>query len=301
MKGNCFEIGTIQAFLDGETTPDVSLRLTDHVADCDNCARLMADAEEESSIVFATLERELNTLVPTQRLWLRINETIEVERSRMPVWQKALAFIRSGLLSPSLAAAAVIVLFVGIVAVINLRTPDELVSSPLSPAPAPSSQNVSVPVNTLGGDMQIPSGGTVASAKPFGESKLSEKDLGRLVQTVNAKSSQRQITPRTADFRVPGSAGNDVYLPGEENYVRTIADIKQNVDTQKDSVMTPSNRVSFERDMAVVNDSINRMRKVVAKNPKNQAARQVLYSSYQDKIDLLNSVAQREELMASLR
>ena len=81
MNGKCFEIGTIQAFLDGETTPDVSLRLTDHVAACDNCARLMAEADEENAIVFSTLERELNALVPTQRLWSRINETIDIEKS----------------------------------------------------------------------------------------------------------------------------------------------------------------------------------------------------------------------------
>ena len=84
VNGKHFEIGTIQAFLDGETTPEISLRLTDHVADCDACARLMAEAEEESSLVFSTLERELNTLVPTQRLWSRINETIEVEKSNVP-------------------------------------------------------------------------------------------------------------------------------------------------------------------------------------------------------------------------
>jgi hypothetical protein len=43
------------------------------------------------------------------------------------------------------------------------------------------------------------------------------------------------------------------------------------------------------------------MRKVVRKNPRNQAARQILYSSYQDKIDLLKSSAQRSELMASVQ
>ena len=79
MNGKCFEIGTIQAFLDGETSPDVSLRLSDHVAACDSCARHMAEAEEQSSLVFSALERELNTLVPTQRLWSRINATREVE------------------------------------------------------------------------------------------------------------------------------------------------------------------------------------------------------------------------------
>ncbi|MBK9529349.1 MAG: hypothetical protein IPO41_13800 [Acidobacteria bacterium] len=53
--------------------------------------------------------------------------------------------------------------------------------------------------------------------------------------------------------------------------------------------------------MAMVDDSIAKMRKEVKRNPKNETARQVLYSSYQNKIDLLNSVAQKEELMASIR
>jgi hypothetical protein len=65
-------------------------------------------------------------------------------------------------------------------------------------------------------------------------------------------------------------------------------------------MMRPSERVAYERDMAVVNDSIAKMRQEVKKNPKNQSAKQVLYSSYQNKIDLLNSVSQKEELMASL-
>ena len=58
MKGKCFEIGTIQAFLDGETSPDVSLRLTDHIASCDACALALAQADEENSVVFSTLDRE---------------------------------------------------------------------------------------------------------------------------------------------------------------------------------------------------------------------------------------------------
>jgi hypothetical protein len=53
--------------------------------------------------------------------------------------------------------------------------------------------------------------------------------------------------------------------------------------------------------MAVVDDAINKMRNEVKKNPKNESAKQVLYASYQNKIDLLNSVSRKEELMASLR
>lgn len=43
MKGKCFDMGTIQAFLDGETSPAISLQLTTHVADCHRCARIYAE------------------------------------------------------------------------------------------------------------------------------------------------------------------------------------------------------------------------------------------------------------------
>ena len=291
VNGKHFEIGTIQAFLYGETTPEISLRLTDHVSGCDPCARLMADADEENAVVFSTLERELNTLVPTQRLWSRINETIEVEKANISVWQKALTILRSSLLSPSLAAAFGILLMLGIFAVWNLRTGKEETFVFIPPPVPPRETQNNVPSNTTDGTtIQAP--GSTQTAPSFTESKLPPKELQKLAQHASAKASQRVITPDTADYR---------YLPGEESYVKTISDLKQSVDSQKDSVMTPSSRVSYERDMAMVNDSIKRMREVVKKNPRNQAARQVLYSSYQDKIDLLNSVSQREELMASLR
>lgn len=301
MNGKCFEIGTIQAFLDGETTPEVSLRLTQHVSACDGCARLIASAEEENSFVFSALERELDTLVPTQRLWSRINDSIAEEKSSAPFWQKIALYVRLALANPSLTAAAGVVLVLGMFAAfvsLNDRVETTIVSSPQSIRP-----NVPAPVD--GGTVEIATTADGSALPSRTDSKqsvtissLSRKEIRDLAASVNARSSQREIKPFTADYRV---AAVDSYLPGEESYVKTISDLKQNVDTQKDTVMTPSNRVSYERDMAVVNDSIKRMRDVVKMNPRNQAARQVLYSSYQDKIDLLNSVAQREELIASLR
>ena len=303
VNGKCFEIGTIQAFLDGETAPEVSLQLTGHVAECDACARQMAEAEEENSLVFSTLERELNTLVPTQRLWSRINETLEVEKASVPVWQKALAFVRVSLLSPSLAAAFGILLMLGMFAVWNLRTVTErgfVVTPPPDSRPVSNDQD-KTPTRTTEGTVQTP-GLTGTPPMYAAASDMPEKDLKNLARQASVRAGQREIRLEKADLRIPvNSAADDRYLPGEESYVKTISDLRPNVESQKDSVMTPSSRVSYERDMAMVNDSIKRMREVVKKNPRNQAARQVLYSSYQDKIDLMNSVAQREELMASLR
>jgi hypothetical protein len=99
---------------------------------------------------------------------------------------------------------------------------------------------------------------------------------------------------------VDTASAND-YMPGEESYVKTIASLSRTIEEKKDDILRPSQRIAYERDMAVVNDAIAKMRSEVKRNPKNQSARQVLYSSYQNKIDLLNSVSQKEELMASLR
>lgn len=298
MNGKCFEIGAIQAFLDRETTPEMSLRLTDHVAACDSCARLMSEAEEENSVVFSTLERELNTLVPTQRLWSRINETIADEKSRTPVWQKVFVYIRISLANPSIAAAAGILLVLGMFAVVitvrDRGIDTAIVQNRTLNAPVPSRANETVSIATTGNDPAIPSG--TSTARSVNISDLKSRELRTLAAAM--KAGQREIRPQYAIDRAPAV---DTYLPGEESYVKTIAELRQNVDAQKDTVLTPSTRVSYERDMAVVNDSIKRMREVVQKNPRNEAARKVLYSSYQDKIDLLNSVAQREELMASLR
>jgi anti-sigma factor RsiW len=295
MNGKCFEIGTIQAFLDGETSPEVSVRLADHAAECDACARLMADAEEQNSIVFSALERELNSLVPTQRLWSRINETIEVENANVSFWHKTVTYLRSSLLNPSLAAAAAVVMCLGMIAiVVTNRESSRLIVNTVPnvqmETPMPREARVVEEV------VDTPAPVTKAVAPTVTISKFRESEIKALAASTRA--GQRGIAPYNAVYDASNSNG---YLPGEESYVKTISELKETVESEKDAVMTPSSRVSYERDMAMVNDSIKRMREVVRKNPRNQAARQVLYSSYQDKIDLLNSVAQREELMASLK
>jgi hypothetical protein len=297
MKGKHFEIGTIQAFLDGETTPEVSLRLTDHVAGCDACAKLLATAEEESSLVFSALDRELNSLVPTQRLWTRINESIAVEQSHTTFWQRVLLYIRTSLTNPSLAAAAGVVIVAGMFAILWMpRTGDVVVQVPQN-RPHTTSVTADPPSATTVASSETPASVSSPSestpaTKYVSESKFSPAKIREMVQPA---VERRPVQVPNMEY------ASSEYLPGEESYVKTISDLKQNVDSQKDAVLTPSSRVSYERDMAVVNDSISRMREVVRRNPRNQAARQVLYSSYQDKIDLMNSVAQREEMMARLK
>lgn len=286
MNGNCLDIGTIQAFLDGETRPEQAIKVSEHVADCDACTLLLAQAEEESSMVFSVLDRELNTLVPTQRLWTRINDSIAEEKSRASVWQRLAAFVSSSLLTPSFASAAGILLIVGLAVVVwNFNAGES------APPMASQTPVVAAPVSQSEPDS---TGIAVAQSEPADDKKVeftdhSPEQLKRIIR---------------ADYRVPARpaprAEQATFLPGEESYIKTIDELQQSVTSQNAS-LNASSQVSYARDIAVVDDSIRKMRDVVKKNPRNQAARQVLYSTYQDKIDLLKASAGRGELIASLQ
>jgi hypothetical protein len=273
----------IQAFLDGELTHDESTRISGHVATCDSCAVMLAEAEEESALVFPALEREFNTLVPTQRLWNKINDSIETERGNRSIWHKAWAFLAVALANPTFAAAASILIVIGISAAVLLnRAPEQ---PQVAAVVAPKTTVSSAVTNSPSGDVVV----EPRSTAPY------------TVERASTRYDDRRITASTAVYKTSTSTNNAGYMPGEESYVKTISSLSKTVETQKSETLRPSERIAYERDMAVVDDAIAKMRKEVKKNPRNESAKQVLYSSYQNKIDLLNSVSQKGELMASLR
>ncbi|MET0753842.1 MAG: zf-HC2 domain-containing protein [Pyrinomonadaceae bacterium] len=298
MKENCFDIGTIQAFLDGELASDRLENVARHLSLCDDCAIQLATAEEESAFAYTALEQEFNTLVPTQRLWTKINDSIE--RERKPFWQPILAFFRN----PALATfAAFLIVFGLFVAYLNSGNDNSTLT-----ASVPASNPKTVPVisnpNIVNPPDQIP-----ASAPQKKDSQSStvsatpQNRKGYQVVEANINSNrQKSVTPNSPNnsFDSPKPLVYE-YLPGEESYIKTIATLEKTVDDKKDTVLKPSSRLAFEKDLALVNDAISKMQAQVKKNPKNEAAKQVLLASYENKIDLLNSVAGKTELMASLR
>lgn len=292
MRENCLDIGTIQAFLDAELSHEENARVSGHIAACDSCAMMLAEAEEESAIVFPALERELNSLVPTQRLWNKINENIREERESRPFWEKAFAFLRVSLASPSMIAAASLFIVFGIFTSLWITKTRIQQESPLSAG-----------VTTRPAQPQTAPVAAPASAMPEPEDTLtSDRDEETYSSTPRVERAvyRPEARVRAASPEVR-PATVSAYMPGEESYVRTISTLAETVDAQKDGVLRPAERIAYERDMAVVNDTITKMRSEVKKNPRNETAKQILYSSYQNKIDLLNSVAQKEELMASLK
>ncbi len=294
MTDKCFDIGTIQAFLDGELASEMTETVARHVSACDDCARLLAESEEESALAFSALEGEFNTLVPTQRLWTKINDSIA--REKKSFWKPIFA----RLLQPQTAAFASLI-FVAVVTITLLSLKPD---APINYV-ARTSDNQPKTIQPIAKNQPSP---TAQMPPNLPEEKgvetikyVPNKIEYRTIKTAYVKP-EKVLTnakpPAKSGAPVPAASEN---ILGEDSYIKTIATLNTTVANRKDEVLSPSARFAFERDLAVTDDAIKQMKREVRKNPNNEAARQILRASYQNKIDLLNSVADKTELMASLK
>src|SRR5262245_39075217 len=231
MSGDCLDIGTIQAFLDGELTPERDATVSGHIASCDACSMMLGEAEEESAFVFPVLERELNTLVPTQRLSARIKDSIAVEKQNTPFWKKILTGIAVTLRNPSITVAAGVLIMFGVFAVFYTSFVDKPVDRPV-----PQVARVTQPQ-------------PVASDSPISNVDNGPESVTPPVREQNPVKVQPAFSYERADYRQPvrpvretkgpDAVNQDGYLPGEESYVKTIATLSDSVNNQKDTVLKP--------------------------------------------------------------
>lgn len=305
----CFDAGTIQAFLDGELATDANDAVARHVADCDACARLLSEAEEETAFAFTALEREFGgaaALVPTVRLWTKINDSIESsERENgKSTWKSAFASFKSLFANPSIAAFAGLLIVAGIFFFVRnfengenknyIARENESKKEIVAPKQNDDKPGILDESETTPPPKIIEAKTTLPKAKTndsrFVKANFAAKEIKRPHDS--EPFVKRDLVAQTVAPE---------FISGEETYIKTLAALERTVNSRKDEVLKPSARFSFEKDLAVADDAIAKMKTEVKQNPKNAAAKQVLLASYQNKVDLLNSVAEKTELMASLK
>lgn len=301
MMEKCYDEAVLQAFLDNELPSELSQSVARHLVDCDPCAELLAQVEEETAFAFNALEQEFNTLVPTQRLWTKINDSIEIQNRQRTLWQRFTAFASGiSLLNPQVLAFGSLLMVVGVVSALIIMkggdAPDgnniaAVQSSTVIVQPAKIDTTTPPKVDKI-----LPVATDEDETKPRNQVNPQFR-VERASYVENNRRPIERPEPRADIYRPPVPQ----YLDGEESYVTTIARLEKTVNESKDEVLNPSARFAYEKDLAVVDDTIKKMRAKVKKNPKNEGAKEILFSSYQNKIELLNSVNQRGELMASLR
>lgn len=323
-KEKCFDIGTIQAFTDGELASDITEKVIRHIALCDNCANLLTETEDESAFAFSALDNELNVLVPTERLRTKLFESIR-ENKVKESWRHKIAagfgladgfgFNTSGLVAFASVLLLVGALAIGVnfyrtnfsgdeVAVVTESKPEieTIKNNDTIPAVDLTAENKSVEKTFIEkDDNDYSSVNKMQTSPDFQMVKATRVDERREPENFTTqKAIYKTMANSSARTEIAETAVTPT-LSGEDSYLQTIATLNQTAENNKDSALRPTERVAFERDMAMVDDSIKKLKQEVRKNPKNQAAREVLRMSYQNKIELLNSVAEKNELMATIR
>lgn len=299
MTEKCFDEGTIQAFLDGELGLELVDRVSHHVALCDACATAVAEAEDQMEFAFSALDTEFNTLVPTERLWTKINHSIEAEAKNKSIWHSVYALLTN---PSSLAFASLVIVFGLFVGLYGLKNTADNGMTAATTAPIRKIENAAVISNSPVNNSPSAAADDKLSQSPPAPVFTAGRQNDDADFKVRKAVYKQTVTPR----RIPDSniETETIYsaetLVAEDSYIRTISTLEKTVNSRKDEVLNPSARFAFEKDLAVTDNTIERLKVEVRKNPKNEAARVLLRNSYQNKIDLLNSLAEKTELMASL-
>ncbi|HMF55170.1 MAG TPA: zf-HC2 domain-containing protein [Pyrinomonadaceae bacterium] len=312
MREMCFDEAVLQSYSDGELSPETMQSVAAHINTCADCAETAKEIESETELMRVALAHEMGLSVPTESLRSRIDAAIRAEQygmqavevreeSKLRTWFAGL--MSSFNLSPQqvigFASLVVVVTFAAIFAAIKLQhgTPGVSTSTGEQAAINRSNQQVAVPQSSTtqnAGEVNptpapIDDGGAVTPTQQVAVSvrrKMRPPFGGRMVNTEYVRPDvQQQPDPPP--------------LPDEQGYLRAIASLTRAVNSTGNSSLPPSVQAEYRRNLALIDQAIAATRLSARRNPQDASARQFLYASYQNKVDLLSAVADQTMLVAS--
>jgi hypothetical protein len=307
----CVDEGILQAYVDNELSSEMAARVAEHINACATCASAASAAAEETALFARAFEAELALDVPTVHLRERLDDAIaELNRPALSRERETARSFAGWLasfgelfkVSPQRAfgyASLVAVLaFAAIFAIVKLNrpgtkdTPGEVASNgrekanppvaTISPTPAPTAspagRSNDNPVEEKNGS---DNGGH--ENKPQPKRQQPKKPVTPVLVPQPDQLPQQEVAVNNAPPP----------LPGEVNYLKAIDSLQVEIEAGGEAAMKPSLRAEYERNLAIVDQAIYSTRRTARGNPKDPDAVEFLYSSYQSKIDLLNTVAQQ--------
>ena len=298
----CVDEGILQAYTDNELSSEMAARVAEHISACAACASAASAAAEETALFARAFEAELALDVPTVRLRERLDEAIaELDRparvyERQPArnfggWLASLGglFNVSPQRALGFASLVAVLAFAAIFAVMRLNRPEaedvqpSVASSGKGQTNNPTAANSPTPAPTASpvdsGDNRGTKGNEGGKGNAPGKRPKTKKPAAPVLVPQPDQLPQQELATKP--------------LPGEQNYLRAIDSLAQEIAASDAAVMKPSLRAEYERNLAIVDQAIISTRRNARRNPNDPDAAEFLYSSYQSKLDLLNTVAEQ--------
>lgn len=297
----CLDEGTLQAYMDGELASAQMEMCAAHLATCGTCAELAHEAEHEYALCATAFAPVLSVPAPTARLRVRLEDALAGLQapprrivaspvSRLRAW--AAIFAASFAFKPRYAGAfasfLVAVALTVTLTMIRPKQPEQIAGNKEANLPgAPNADAGAPPLPKSASEKEIKrstnesTGAPAAKRKPF----------------VNANYKQPAIHQPSAPDEVTAQLAP--LLPDEKKYMTTIATLDAAIKAQGQGALPPSLRAEYERNLALVDQAIISTRVAARRNPQDANVKEFLRAAYQNKVDLLTTVADQTQLIAA--
>ncbi len=297
----CLDEGMLQAYMDGELAPAQRETCAAHLATCAICAELAHEAEHEYALCATAFAPVLSVPAPTARLRVRLEDALAGLQapprrivaspvSRLRAW--AAIFAASFAFKPRYAGAfasfLVAVALTVTLTMIRPKQPEQIAGNKEANLPgAPNADAGAPPLPKSASEKEIKrstnesTGAPAAKRKPF----------------VNANYKQPAIHQPSAPDEVTAQLAP--LLPDEKKYMTTIATLDAAIKAQGQGALPPSLRAEYERNLALVDQAIISTRVAARRNPQDANVKEFLRAAYQNKVDLLTTVADQTQLIAA--
>jgi hypothetical protein len=290
----CLDEGILQSYFDGELSRERIELVTSHLASCVTCSVAAQELETEINLL-STAMAEFDVAVPTERLRQRIDAAVaglRYERSNAGAtatfsgfrgWTKSLSSLFAFTPQRAFAYAGLVVVlaFATIFGIIQWRSASPSVGDPNSVASVTETAGPATKT-TPGND----------------QNQIVEKFIAEpVVVTGSASKSNRALVhPRNSSLRPQYASNNQAVakvklLPGERSYLKTIAALDTTIKSNGNRPMRPALQAEYERNLALVDRALAATRNAAKKNPNDPDAAEFMFTAYQSKVNLLNTVA----------
>jgi anti-sigma factor RsiW len=285
----CLQEEVLQSYLDGELHERRTEQVTFHLASCLTCSDLARQLEQENTVLAGALAPEFESAVPSERLRRRIETAIAANRikaaggnapaANFSNWFSSISRLFRFRPQRALAYASLILIvgFGVIMAMMRWRpspTPSSTqVVATVTPAPNPAPSTTPLSNSSKTPRVTVPSSGTLASV---------QKNRPQRTKAVIASATSR---PNEV------AANHVKLLPGERSYLQTIAQLDSTIKADK-GTMKPEVQAEYQRNLAFVDRTLAVARTAAKSNPNDPDATEFMFSAYQSKVDLLNTVAE---------
>jgi anti-sigma factor RsiW len=277
---------TLQSYFDGELSANLMESASSHLASCVTCAAAARELSEETALLKSVLAAEFEVNVPTQALRERIDAAVLGERitnagrSEKAGLFASLASVFSfnSQRAWGYASLVAVLAFASIFGIVKLRQNE--VQQPATPQGQPQKEvayTPAAPASTAGADKV---------------NSIEQPVAGPSQVTAPPVKVPRQYLASNAPRVIPVKDSNHTVklLPGERSYLQAIARLDSTIKENK-RAMRPSLQVEYERNLAVVDRAIAATRNAAKSNPNDPDAADFMFSAYQSKVDLLNTIA----------